>query len=315
MKKILIYLVFLLLLGCGNNKQARDVQKETKTTGDCSFKKECVSDSTPQWVERLNEITLPDYKYGDTLLNVYFKYNQTVKGYEVTGRWMPYDKLAETGNVVVNFHHKETGTEFQYFGEKYHSFDTDDISFAKDFKGHKNGDIHYFNYTSPDTIDIYKEYNDNSPIGYYSSFQFLDVDFDGNDELLISDMCKGRAGNNYEVYKLSKDGLQKVTYMPLDGLTNMDKIDLKNKTITIYQNDGAYDEAEFFFSFKKRRVAIKDIPKFYSASASYFDFDKYNKELGSPFVLDSIKEYTKTDSERRVTYQVRGSRLVKKRRN
>jgi hypothetical protein len=315
MKKIKIYCISLLLLGCGNNKQPRDSLKETTPIGGCSSKKEYVSDPTPQWVERVNKIALPDYMQRDSLINVYFKYNQTVNGYEVTSRWMPYDKLAETGNVVINFHHKEKGTEFQYFGEKYHSFDTDDISFAKDFKGHKNGDIHYFNYTSPDTIDIYKEYNDNSPIGYYSSFQFLDVDFDGNDELLISDMCKGRAGNNYEVYKLSKDGLQKVTYMPLDGLTNMDKIDLKNKTITIYQNDGAYDEAEFFFSFKKRRVAIKDIPKFYSASASYFDFDKYNKELGSPFVLDSIKEYTKTDSERRVTYQVRGSRLVKNRRN
>ena len=266
--------------------------------------------SAPQWVEKMNEITLPDYMQGDSLINVYFKYNQTIKGYEVTGRWMPYDKLTETGNVVINFHHKETGNEFQYFGEKYNSFDTDDITFAKNFKGHQNGDIHYFNYTTPDTIDQYKSYNDHSPISYYSSFQFLDIDFDGNDEILISDMCKGQAGNDYVVYKLTKGGLQKLTYIPLDGLTNMDKINLKNKTITIVKSDGAYDEAEFYFSFKKRQVAIKFVPKFYSVSASYFDFDKYNKELGSPFILDSIKEYTKTDTERCVTYKVSGSRLV-----
>lgn len=249
----------------------------------------------PQWVERLNEIPLPDYMQGDSIINVYFKYNQTVKGYEVTGRWMPYGKNIETGDVVLNFHHQETGNEFQYFGKKYNSFDTDEITFAKDFKGHQNGDIHYFNYTSPDTIDQFKEYNDNSPIGYYSSFQFFDIDFDGNDELLISDMYKGQAGNNYSVYKLTKNGLQELTYMPLDRLTNMDKIDLKNKTITIVEDDGADDEAEFYFSFKKRQVAIKDVPMFYSITASSFDFDKYNKELGSPFVLDSIKEYTKTD--------------------
>lgn len=277
----------------------------------CSSNKESVSDSTPQWVDRLNEIALPDYMQGDSLINVYFKYNQTINGYEVTSRWMPYDKLTETGNVVINFHHKETGSEFQYFGKKYNSFDTDDITFAKDFKGHQNGDIHYFNYTSPDTIDLFKEYNDNSPIGYYSPFQFLDIDFDGDDELLISDMYKGQAGNTYAVYKLTKNGLQELTYMPLDGLTNMDKIDLGNKTITIVLHSGAYDQAEFYFSFKKRQVAIKVVPKFHSACASYFDFDKYNKELGSPFVLDSIKEYSKKDVERCVTYKVSGSRLLK----
>jgi hypothetical protein len=54
----------------------------------CSSKKE--SDSTPQWVKRLNEIALPGYMQGDSLINVYFKYNQTVTGYDVTGRWMPY---------------------------------------------------------------------------------------------------------------------------------------------------------------------------------------------------------------------------------
>lgn len=273
-----------------------------------SSKKE--SDSTPQWVERLNEITLPDNMQGDSLINVYFKYNQIVKGYEVTGRWMPYGKDSETGDVVINFYNKETGNEFQYYGEKYNSFDTDDITFSKDFKGHQNGDIHYFNYTSPDTIDQYKAYTE-SPIGYYSSFQFLDIDFDGNDELLISDMCKGQAGNNYDVYKITENGLQKLSYIPLDKLTNVDKIDLDNKTIAIVLNDGAYDEAEFYFSHKKRQEAIKDVPKFISASASYFDFDKYNKELGSPFVLDSIKEYLKTDAERCVTYKVIGSRLEK----
>ena len=148
-----------------------------------------MSNSAPQWVEKLNNIPLPDYMQGDSLINVYFIYNQTVKGYEVTGRWMPYGKYSETGDVVINFHHKETGNEFYYFGKKYNSFDTDEVTFTKDFKGHQNGDIHYFNYASPDTIDNFKS----SSINYYSSFQFLDVDFDGNDELLISDMCKGQA--------------------------------------------------------------------------------------------------------------------------
>ena len=114
------------------------------------------------------------------------------------------------------------------------------------------GDIHYFDYTSPDKPDPFKEQNDNSPIGYYTSFQFLDIDFDGEDELLVSDMYKGQAGNDYSVWDIAEDGLKSVDYIPLDRLTNIDKIDLKNKTITIVDFDGASDNDEFVFEWKKR---------------------------------------------------------------
>ena len=269
-------------------------------------------DSLPQWAESLNEIPLPDYMQRDSLINVYFKYNQLVNGYEVTARWMPFDARTETGTVIMNFLNKETGKEFQYYGEKYNSFDTDGITFAEDFKGHKNGDVYYFDYTSPDTIDRFKETNGNSPLGYYTSFQFLDIDFDGNDELLVSDMDQGHGGNNYTVYKLVGKELKKLDYIPLDRLTNADRIDLKNRTITIVDNDGAYDYAEFCFSLKERKSKIEHLPKFYSTCVSNFDFDKYNKEIGLPFVLESIKEYAKTDAEHRASYTVSGNSVIRK---
>lgn len=90
--------------------------------------------SLPQWTEKLNEIPLPDYMQRDSLINVYFKYNQLVNGYEVTARWMPFDARTETGTVIMNFLNKEKGKEFQYYGEKYNSFNTDGITFAEDFK-------------------------------------------------------------------------------------------------------------------------------------------------------------------------------------
>ena len=269
----------------------------------CSSKKE--SDSTPQWVERLNEIELPDYMQGDSLINVYFKYNLTVNWYVITGRWMPYDKYSETGKVVINIRNKVARTEFQYFSDKYNSFDTDEVTFAKDFKGHQNGDIHYFEFTYPQ----YKEHNDNSSIVYYPPFQFLDVDFDGNDELLISEKAKGKA-SDYVVYALTYKGLQGLNYTPLDGYT-VGIINLENtNTIQIVHSCGANDVARFFFLRKKRQEAIKDVPKFISASASSFDFDIYNQELGSSFVLDSIVENTEMDAERCVTYKVSGSKII-----
>lgn len=293
------------------NKEFIQDKNETEDTIRQDLEKDSFHDTIPQWAMRLNDIPMPEYMKGESHIDVYFKYNQAVNGYEVTARWMPYDKQSETGLVIMNFRNKDTGDEFHYFGEKYNSFDTDDITFAEDFKGHKSGDVHYFNYTSPDTLDHFKDFNNNSPLGYYTSFQFLDIDFDGNDELLVSDMYKGQAGNEYEVFKRSNNTLQKLDYIPLDRLTNVDRINLKRKSITIVDFDGAYDKAEFYFSYKKRYVSIKHIPKFYSVSASRFDFDKYNSELGSPFVLDSIKEYSKTDAEHCVSYKVDGSRIRK----
>lgn len=266
----------------------------------------------PEWAYRLNEIPMPAFMQGDSLIDVYFAYKQTVNGYEVTGRWRSFNKMSETGPVLLNFRHTETGKEYQYYSEKYHSYDTDKVTFGKSFMGHQKGDVHYFHYTSSDTLDSFKMENSNSPLGYYSPFQFLDIDFDGKDELLINDWYQGQAGNSYEVFKMTNKGLKKVDYMPLDRLTSMDRIDLKNKTITIVDFDGASDNASFFFSHKKRVDKITDVPDFYSDCAKRFDLKKYNNELGAPFVLDSIEEYAEGDTKHRISYSVSGNALVKK---
>ena len=273
----------------------------------------CSTEKMPQWAERLNEIPLPEYMQGDSLTDVYFKYNQTVNGYEVTARWRPYDKMSEVGPVQLNFHNLESGLDYYFCSPKYHSYDTDKVSFDKGIKGHHNGDIHYFNYTSPATTDSFKERNGNSPLGYYTPFQFLDIDFDGEDELLISDWYQGQAGNSYEVYKLTGNGLQKVECMPLDDLTNLDKIDLKTKAITKVSFSGADDQAVFFFSNKERKNRVTVIPKFFSYCAANFDFEKYNAEIGAPFTLDSIQESTVRNAiHYNANYIVSGNKIIRK---
>lgn len=265
----------------------------------------------PQWAERLSKIELPDNMEGDAQIDVYFKYNQIVNGYVVTAKWRPFDKTAETGMVIMNFSNPKTNKGFNYYGEVYCSYDTYQVTFSEEFKGYKNGEVHYFNYTSPDTTDHFKEINGNSPLGYYTPFQFLDIDFDGKEELLISDWNQGKAGNEYEVYKVTNYGLRKLDYIPLDRLTNLDKIDLRKKTITLVNIDGVYEDVEFYFSSKKRRNKIITLPRFHSSIAQDFDFEKYNKELSSPFVLDSIKENVKADKDYRESYIVRGNKLLK----
>jgi len=266
-------------------------------------------DAEPEWVTKLNEIS--QYMQGDTLIDVYFKYNQLVNGYEVTGRWRPFNKDCETGPVLMNFHNQETGFEFQYFFPFYRSYDTDGVTYGKEFKGHKQGDIHYFNYTSPETLDCLKERNGNSPLGYYSPFQFLDIDFDGKDEFIVSDWYIGEGGNNYAVYAILDNGLKRIDYIPLDRLSCVDRIDLKERTITIVCFDGTCDIAEFYFSCKNRKDKITEIPRFYTGCANRFDFEKYNDELGCPFVLDSIKEDLNKVEGHHAIYEINGNKIIR----
>jgi hypothetical protein len=245
------------------------------------------------------------------LIDVSIKYNQPVNGYEVSARWRVFGSNYETGKVLMNFHNLMTGNDYQYFNtDKYNSIDTDMVSFAEGFKGHHQGDIHYFDYTSPDAPKN-KEYYPDSPLGYYTPFQFLDVDFDGEDELLISDWYQGKGGNSYDVLKFVNGRLEGQNYMPLDCLDNQSTIDRENKTITITDIDGAFDFAEFTFQLKERIDRITDLPEFYSSCAQRFDFGQYNSELGSPFTLVSIEEYMESDVEHLESYSVIGNKVIR----
>ncbi len=131
MKRILNILLIggLMLVGACQSKQQMIEDAGTVLT----------DDNLPQWAKRLNEIPLPEYMQGDSLIDVYFKYNQLVNGYEVTARWRTFGKDLETGSVLLNFYHKKTGKEFQYFRKVYNSYDTDNVFFCQRIQGASQG--------------------------------------------------------------------------------------------------------------------------------------------------------------------------------
>ena len=78
----------------------------------------CSVNPDSAWINALNEIEFPVQQ--DGLLNVYFKYNHIINGYEVTGRWMPFEPHSETGYLIMNFRDTINGNSFQYVNtEKY----------------------------------------------------------------------------------------------------------------------------------------------------------------------------------------------------
>lgn len=261
-------------------------------------------DST--WINALNEIEFPVQQ--DSLLNVYFKYNQIINGYEVTGRWMPFEPHSETGYLIMNFRDTINGNSFQYVNtEKYNSYDTDNITFSKDFEGYRNGDVYYFDYSFPDANDSNEGFN-NSPIGYRTPFQFLDVNFDGEKELLINDWGRYQGGNHYAVYQITTDGLLLMDYPPFNRINNSTEFNAETKQIRLQEFDGVFDYSVVVFSNCATRITNRAIPIRLANTTSGYILKEYYQQKQTDFRLDSIYQYGNQDSV--YVYGIVGNRLA-----
>lgn len=190
-------------------------------------------------------------------LRVQFIYRQPVEGYNVTINWQPYGEDAETGVAVMEFLNKETGARFEYCNDdKYSNAAIGDIVFSKDFKGHKNGDIYHLDYDY--------EFGDGlNPLHHEAPFLFLDIDFDGEKELLINNWDLLQGGNTYDVFDIVKASngyaLKSKDELPFTAIQESSEIDFKNKTIRIATQDGYADQCSMLFS-KKKGVGELHIP-------------------------------------------------------
>ena len=246
------------------------------------------------WINALNEIEFPVQQ--ESLLNVYFKYNQIINGYEVTGRWMPFEPQSETGYLIMNFRDTINGNSFQYVNtEKYNSYDIDNITFSKDFEGYRNGDVYYFDYSFPDANDSNEDFN-NSPIGYRTPFQFLDVNFDGEKELLINDWGRYQGGNHYAVYQITTDGLLLMDYPPFNRINNSTEFNAETKQIRLQEFDGVFDYSVVVFSNSATRITNRAIPTRLTNTTSGYILEEYYQQKQTDFRLDSIYQYVNQDS-------------------
>lgn len=189
----------------------------------------CTTTSTTDTQANLNSLA-------DELrdINVYITYSEPIGSYEVTMLWQPFSSDSETGVLVANFRDTVTNESFQYYErEKYSSYHTDLITYAEDFEGHRDGDVHIISTKTPN-----QEYYPDSPLDYYASFQFFDADFDGEDELLVSDWYRGQQGNYYAVYEITPEGLKRRVDGPYLSIDNCTQFDAETKRIITKSHDG-----------------------------------------------------------------------------
>lgn len=198
----------------------------------------CADCSKMAWMEQLDALC---EKRQD--INIYMKYNEPIGPYEVTMLWQPFTSDSETGLLIANFRDTVTNRSFQYVNdEKYTSYHIYQIVYGEGFDGHRDGDVHYLSIATPE-----QEYCLDSPLSYYASFQLYDVDFDGEDELLVSDWYQGQTGNMYSAYDITPTGLEEKTEAPFNMIDNCTKFYPETGKIEVSTHDGyAYSSEEIY---------------------------------------------------------------------
>lgn len=186
----------------------------------------------------------PTYK-GLDLEQIHIKYKQKVNGYDVSVLCFLSDSVYYDQNKAI-FHFKNDTSDFYLYNASYHIGEFLD-------EGCWVEDTLLLDYISP---KVTNELPDNE-----FPFFFQDVDFDGEDELLITNwQCGSRGSSTYDVYKVNqyymyRMDMAKLTEEPFTLLENYKTtFDAENKEIIIQYNEPRYSE-----TFIYKRVLQENI--------------------------------------------------------
>lgn len=171
--------------------------------------------------------------------SVYFRFDTIINNFEVSGIFYPtYDEDNEGDffhgwyyevGARLFFRNVETGKEYVWtdFVDSCHCFksifmskNVHDIVTADGFRGFNNGDSYIFDY------DTFVFDDAENPFYRNAEYQFWDVDFDGEDELLLGAYGGGPHGiTSYDAYDMTDSGLA-FKSMVFDEHS---RVDLENK--------------------------------------------------------------------------------------
>jgi hypothetical protein len=250
MKYIILLISFLFLYACGNNNRRQG------------------ADATAQDEEQKEEIN-PSPR-------VYITYNQPINGYNVLITWFPWGGISEVGNAFIEFTHQSGTPRFTIASSHFTNLDTRIL--ADSLQRFSDGQEFVLNYTPPQT-------RTNKMLDGYSPLFFMDVDFDGQDELLITEWQGGAKGSSsFEAYKIHDYYAEKLTRMPFDYITGSDKYDYQAKTITRWTASGAFFTTREVYGYHKTELNVLSSLE---NPLSSFEEDLLN-DFYYPIRLDSV---------------------------
>ena len=203
----------------------------------------CIS-CTPIWVRELEAKNM--FKDSANIISVYFRFDTTINDFKVSGILYPNHaeeygwSYAENGvrlffaslNTDKEYVWTDWEEDYKCFKNTFMSKNVQDIVLSEDFKGFHDGDYYTFHY------DTYTRENTQNPLLPNAEYQFYDIDFDGEDELLLNYYHGGaKGGSAHEIYEMTDTGLVRKEvigeegYFALDGNTI---INPEDKTITSF---------------------------------------------------------------------------------
>lgn len=192
------------------------------------------------WMQELELKSLQlksPYLDNPDILRVYFQFDTIVDDYKVSGIFYPTsddDAKNYYGGVSMYLRNVVTGREYELtnYDHKSHKFTSNfiseniyDITEDSAFNGFRDGDSYVFAYHNEHDTMHWVGYDEPEifPLKSNAEFQFYDVDFDGEDELLISCCIEVSYQHPmFEVYELNKRGLKKRN-LKINSLTRFDQ--------------------------------------------------------------------------------------------
>ena len=184
---------------------------------------------------------------------IFIKYKQPVNGYDVTVMCLPYNCTYD----------KERDTEI--WGNALLYFEKEDSRFYIYNESFSDSVLYYVNeQEARDNMILESDYlpkSKNEYLNHNTPFFFSDVNFDGEEELIINNWgCGIKHCNTYDVYKITNNEVKQLTEAPFVNPTGKisnynSEFDSVNKTITIHKRTGSvYYDGYYKYGLVKKTI-------------------------------------------------------------
>lgn len=215
----------------------------------------------------------------DSATVVHFVFDKTIDGYSVGGCLLLEYPQQERAYAKILF-----VKDREWFCLEDSAFTTISflqIPYEEGFKGWDENQQYVFKYLEPECDTIY--YSQETPFGYYSSFQFMDIDFDGEDELIANDYSRKQGGNQYYAYKIHNHQVSLLTKAPFNNLCNLTKINRKEQTIENFVWSGASTSLSLTYKRDNSKDRLNDAQP---DTSKVMHFQEYlTEEISNGFTL------------------------------